>query len=338
MPTESDAPASTGETVETGEPVEAKEVPEPRTPAQLPSAHMPIIPELPMEKPPLSVDADKLARSWQVGRAKLLSVCRSLQFPFADGREFQFPVPLRSYVPSLDRLSPGKMLSALVIGIADFGVFVELGPDCSGLIHISQLGPAFVEDPHQFVQVGDVIPVWVLSTDEKKKRVALTALPPGSARESNSREPAERDTRPQQDRRKPFQQQQGSGDGKSTSRERYGNRDSKPGHSGARDGGRSSGGNRPQRDRGQQPNRRDRNTSESSQAEAREERAKRPVKIERPAIEKPLTEGMQTGKEPLRSFSDLMQFIKQGNKPASSDEQTRPVSPPPTEEIGRAHV
>ena len=64
------------------------------------------------------------------------------------------------------------MLSALVIGIANFGVFVELGPDCTGLVHISQLGPSFIEDAHQFVQVGDVIPVWVLHTDEKKKRTS----------------------------------------------------------------------------------------------------------------------------------------------------------------------
>ncbi|MFN7733286.1 MAG: S1 RNA-binding domain-containing protein, partial [Pirellula sp.] len=110
------------------------------------------IPEVtfePLSKPALKVDAEKLARSWQVGRAKLMTVAAALQFPFADSRDFQFPVPLQAKVPKLDTLPPGTMLQAFVIGVADFGVFVELGPDCSGLVHISRLAAEFVEDPHQ---------------------------------------------------------------------------------------------------------------------------------------------------------------------------------------------
>lgn len=36
------------------------------------------------------------------------------------------------------------------------------------------------------------------------------------------------------------------------------------------------------------------------------------MKISRPVPEKPITEAMQQGKEPLRSFGDLMQFLKKG--------------------------
>jgi hypothetical protein len=43
------------------------------------------------------------------------------------------------------------------------------------------------------------------------------------------------------------------------------------------------------------------------------------VKIERPKPEKPITEAMQQGKEPLRSFGDLLQFIKQA-KPTNGEE------------------
>jgi uncharacterized protein len=41
------------------------------------------------------------------------------------------------------------------------------------------------------------------------------------------------------------------------------------------------------------------------------------VKIDRPVETKPISEAMQQGKEPLRSFSDLMQFMK---KDKSSDQ------------------
>ena len=257
---------------------------------------MPAIPEAPMERPPLAIDADKLSRSWQVGRSKLLSVSRSLQFPFADGREFQYPVPLRSYVPSMDRLEPGTMLSALVIGIANFGVFVELGPDCTGLVHVSQLGHSFVEDAHQYVQVGDVIPVWVLHTDEKKKRVALTMRAPGSKPESGGQAPNSTDRTDRRNQNRPTGPNRPSGPNRNS-----GGSSSQP--RGDRSGYRSD-----QRRSGAPANRPPRNDNQRS--DSSDSRSQRPVKISRPVPEKPISEAMQQGKEPLRSFGDLMQFLK----------------------------
>jgi transcriptional accessory protein Tex/SPT6 len=289
---------------------------------------MPEIPEKPMERPALAIDADKLARSWQVGRSKLLSVSRALQFPFADGRDFQYPVPLRSYVPTMERLEPGSMLSALVIGIANFGVFVELGPDCTGLIHISQLGPSFIEDAHQFVQVGDVIPVWVLHTDDKKKRVALTTRAPGSEIESNHRDTdnqrQQNDSRSRPDRQASPQDRRGPGRpnvaggssqprGDRPNNNRPDNRG--PDNRGPRPSGDSRGSYR-------KPDSNRRSNSGQGYSENSEGRSNRQVKISRPVPEKPITEAMQQGKEPLRSFGDLMQYLKKG--------PNTPETPPPT--------
>jgi len=286
---------------------------------------MPPIPDAPMERPALAIDADKLARSWQVGRSKLLSVSRALQFPFADGRDFQYPVPLRSYVPSMDRLEPGTMLSALVIGIANFGVFVELGPDCTGLVHVSQLGQSFVEDAHQFVQVGDVVPVWVLHTDDKKKRVALTMRAPGSKSEhgpagspterqaGDSRNRPERSDR--QDRRGP-NRSPSAGNANQPRGDRPNNR---PDDRRSRPGGDSRGPNRRQDSR--------RSQSSSNASDYSNEQTKRPVKISRPVPEKPISEAMQQGKEPLRSFGDLMQFLKK-SPPTPEVPPTSPSVPP----------
>ena len=68
------------------------------------------------------------------------------------------------------------------------------------------------------------------------------------------------------------------------------------------------------------------------------------MKISRPVPEKPITEAMQQGKEPLRSFGDLMQFLKKGPSsdtapPAASQESgpEKPISdspnggPPPSD-------
>jgi len=300
---------------------------------------MPEIPEKPMERPALAIDADKLARSWQVGRSKLLSVSRALQFPFADGRDFQYPVPLRSYVPTMERLEPGSMLSALVIGIANFGVFVELGPDCTGLIHISQLGPSFIEDAHQFVQVGDVIPVWVLHTDDKKKRVALTTRAPGSEIESNHRDTdnqrQQNDSRSRPDRQASPQDRRGPGRpnvaggssqprGDRPNNNRPDNRG--PDNRGPRPSGDSRGSYR-------KPDSNRRSNSGQGYSENSEGRSNRQVKISRPVPEKPITEAMQQGKEPLRSFGDLMQYLKKGpNTPETPPPPSSPADPNPSNE------
>ncbi|MFN5393945.1 MAG: S1 RNA-binding domain-containing protein [Planctomycetota bacterium] len=299
---------------------------------------MPEIPEGPMQRPALAIDADKLARSWQVGRSKLLSVSRALQFPFADGRDFQYPVPLRSYVPSMDRLEPGTMLSALVIGIANFGVFVELGPDCTGLVHVSQLGHAFVEDAHQFVQVGDVVPVWVLHTDESKKRVALTMRRPGSEQESSARQ-SSNDRPAGENRNRQERTDRPDRRGSSGSSRPTGNNANDQSR-GPRPGGRpndrrsgSSGDSRgPNRGRQQDQGRKPQYNRDAS--DNNDSRSQRPVKISRPVPEKPISEAMQQGKEPLRSFGDLMQFLKKTTGPEETPKPNPAPSDPPIDVPG----
>ena len=315
------------------------------------SGTMPAIATDPMPRPSLSVDAEKLARSWQVGRAKLKSVAACLQFPFADVREFRYPVPLRSKVPSLDQLPQGTMLSGLVVGVADFGVFVELGPDCSGLIHISRLASDFVEDPHMFVQIGDVIPVWVVQVDEKRKRVAVNAISPGSAerkRETNDERSVDRDSGPanrnssdrnsgqrpargneRNDRSASGQAPRGGAPNNASSRS--GAPRSNDSRSGGRDQGQRRGGQ--ERGRGNFAGKgnanRDRN---EGQANENQSANRKPLRIDKPQPQTPITEAMQQGKEPLRSFGDLVQFMQKSKTPEAvvSPRSAESDTPDPT--------
>ena len=285
---------------------------------------MPTIPSGPLERPTHSIDVERLARSWQVGREKMKRVANCLQFAFTDSRDFQYPLPLLSKVPKLEGLQSGTMLQALVIGVADFGVFVDLGPECSGLIHISRLAPDFIEDPHQFVQVGDLVPVWVLNVDEKKKRVSLTAIPPGTPSRRHDGHQEQENT-----------QDRGGNAGRDNRNQRNdrnqgGSRDNRPppaaenrspmpaGAGGDRSRG-PSGGNRPggggdnrgSANRGGRPTGRDNNRDRSrNNSRSDDQGARRPARVEPPKPVTPITDAMQTGKEPLRSFSDLLQFMK----------------------------
>lgn len=291
-------------------------------------SHMPPIATEPLQRTPLSIDAERLARSWQVGREKLRRVAHALQFPFADERDFRYPVPLISKMPRLDSLKPGDMLQALVLSVTDFGVFAELGPECNGLIHISRLSNKFLEDPHQYVQAGDLMNVWVVNIDEKKKRVALSAIPPGS---QTAREP--REERDGESRRSGRPSGRGAPARSEPGTASSGNR---PAGAGSRESGdrndRSGGGNRGSFGGRNDRSRNDRNDrgrpgrgrNEHSGDDRRESR--RPARVEPPKPVVPITEAMQQGKEPLRSFSDLMQFMK---KPKAEQEIVPETNPAP---------
>ena len=47
-----------------------------------------------------------------------------------------------------------------------------------GLVHISQLCQRRVRHPSEVCAVGDVVTVWVLEVEEKKKRISLTMRKP----------------------------------------------------------------------------------------------------------------------------------------------------------------
>ena len=73
-------------------------------------------------------------------------------------------------------LKPGMELTGTVRNVIDFGAFVDIGVHQDGLVHISRMSDRYIRHPSEVVKVGDVVRVWVVSVDEKKKRIALTMV------------------------------------------------------------------------------------------------------------------------------------------------------------------
>ena len=98
--------------------------------------------------------------------------------PGRDPRD-ELPKPiLRTDVMEMKDLKPGMELSGTVRNVIDFGVFVDIGVHQDGLVHISQLCERRVRHPSEVCAVGDIVTVWVLEADEKKKRISLTMKKP----------------------------------------------------------------------------------------------------------------------------------------------------------------
>ncbi len=215
-----------------------------------------------------SLDLQRLSESFSITREQARRLVNELRFAGRDVRENSRQPVIRMGSLRSEDLEPGELLAGQVINTAPFGAFVEIAPGTVGLIHVSRLGDGYVRDPREILMEGERIPVWVLSVDRERKRIALSLSPPGAAR-------SERRGRPTENKRV----------------ENVATREST----------RRSGQARITRPRKQ------------SNYTPKPSRPKRVV---------PITEGMKTGNEPMRTFGDLKQFFDISKTPKSKPPKT----------------
>ena len=121
---------------------------------------------------------EKLAGETGLGLPTLQDILSELQKPGRDPRE-DLPQPiLRTDVLDIKDLKSGMELMGTVRNVIDFGAFVDIGVHQDGLVHISRMTNRFIRHPSEAAKVGDRVKVWVIEVDEKKKRIALSMVPP----------------------------------------------------------------------------------------------------------------------------------------------------------------
>jgi len=251
------------------------------------------------------IDLEEVAKELEVGTLTLKDILAQLVRPGRDPRE-DLPAPVfKQGILKLEDLTPGMELTGTVLNVVDFGAFVDIGMHDSGLVHVSQLADRFVRDPHEVVAVGDIVKVWVIEVDKQRRRVSLTMIKPGSQRPRRARrgeKPAD-EQRPPQDRDAQSRQRRKSDEA------RRARPKGRPDGQGPSKGKRPAKGKGPSRGKGPAPPK------------------YRPKSRPKPVI--PITEGMKTGKEPMRTFGDLAQFFQHQQ---GQDEDTGREKPPMTKE------
>ena len=63
----------------------------------------------------------------------------------------------------------GGIYTAKVSKITTFGIFVDITPSISGLVHVSEMSDTFVKDPNTVVKLGDEVLVKLIGKDENGK-------------------------------------------------------------------------------------------------------------------------------------------------------------------------
>ncbi len=73
----------------------------------------------------------------------------------------------------LSELKEGDVLDGMVISLADFGAFIDLG-GADGLVHLSEISWQPINKPGDVLRVGQKVKVQVLRVDPEHKRVGLS--------------------------------------------------------------------------------------------------------------------------------------------------------------------
>lgn len=76
----------------------------------------------------------------------------------------------------IERYKIGDSVEGTITGIVDFGVFIKVEEGLEGLVHISEIDWALVDDPRKLYKVGDKIQVKIIEIKEGKVSLSIKAL------------------------------------------------------------------------------------------------------------------------------------------------------------------
>src|SRR3989344_1222051 len=102
-------------------------------------------------------------------------------------------------------LQKGEVFEGTVKRIVNFGAFVEIVPGKEGLVHVSEMAPEYVKDPHDVVEIGQKVKVNVKEIDDVG-RINLSML----FGERPARPEGGGPERPREERRPRFVRREGS--------------------------------------------------------------------------------------------------------------------------------
>jgi S1 RNA binding domain protein len=71
-------------------------------------------------------------------------------------------------------VTPGTVVEGTVVGITNFGAFVQIEGSGTGLVHISEIANEYVRDVNNHVKMNDKVKVKVLNVDSTNGKMDLS--------------------------------------------------------------------------------------------------------------------------------------------------------------------
>ena len=123
------------------------------------------------------LNAQKVARELSADVYTITDMIQELASPGLDPRDSLEGPILKKGVLQLEDLTPGMELQGTVRNVTSFGAFVDIGLHEDGLVHISRMADRFVKDPKDLVHTGQIVTVYVVDVDLRRKRISLSMVP-----------------------------------------------------------------------------------------------------------------------------------------------------------------
>ena len=108
------------------------------------------------------------------GLPTLHDILQELEKPGRDPRAVFEAFAFDPDVHEIKDLHVGQVLPGIVTNVTAFGAFVDIGVHQDGLVHVSRIADAFVENPQAHLKPGQQVRAAVLEVDEPRKRIALS--------------------------------------------------------------------------------------------------------------------------------------------------------------------
>ena len=112
----------------------------------------------------------------RIGMPTLTDIMKELAKPGRDPRENFDLFEFDSNITDISDLQPGMELTGVIVNIAAFGCFVDIGVHQDGLVHISQMAKRRVNNPNDIVKLNQKVKVKVLDVDVARKRISLSMI------------------------------------------------------------------------------------------------------------------------------------------------------------------
>jgi transcriptional accessory protein Tex/SPT6 len=73
-----------------------------------------------------------------------------------------------------DELKEGMNVSGTIVRVENFGVFVDIGAERPGMVHVSELASGYVSSPSDVVKMGDQVEARIIKINRKKHQIDLS--------------------------------------------------------------------------------------------------------------------------------------------------------------------